>query len=415
MTVTRSRLVLPLYLSAEGLSFLGNAMVGLLLPWLVIARTGDPAAAALVAAAAALTQVAATAASGPLIDRVGARRMAVVADLGSTASVAGLLLVDLLLGLTLPSILALAVAGAVFDVPGMTARQTLLPRVAERAEVSLDTTSAARQGMFGLSFLLGPAAAGMLLAGLGTTTALVVTASCTLLAVGATLAIRVPRVVPSPDDLGLRGIWQTIRGTRVIVRLLAVAAMSSFVSAPLLSVLLPAHFAVDDRPDLLGYVSSAFAFGILGGSLLYAFITRLSRRLAWTVAILLMTAGLAAVGFLGPFWALATAAVVVGIGSGLVNPMFAVVVAERVPPGQLGRVMALANVAGLASGPAGLGAAALILTGGSLHALAGAMAAGWAVVAALSLFGPSLRDLETPAETPSGTIPLDGATTHRGD
>ncbi|WP_159499112.1 MFS transporter [Microbacterium sp. 18062] len=411
--MTRSRLVLPLYLGAEGLSFLGNAMVGLLLPWLVIARTGDPAAAALVAAAAAITQVAATAASGPLIDRVGAKPLAVLADLGSTASVIALLVVDLLFGLTLPWMLALAVAGAVFDVPGMTARQTLMPRVAERSGASLDTTSAARQSVFGLSFLLGPAAAGMLLAGLGTATALMITGACTLLAAGATLAIRVPRIVAAPDDLGLRGVWRTIRGTRVIVRLLVVAAMSSFVTAPLLSVLLPAHFAEADRPDLLGYVSSAFAFGILGGSLLYAVVTRISRRFAWTVAILLMTAGLGTLGFLGPFGALATAAVVVGVGSGLVNPMFAVVVAERVPPGQLGRVMALANVAGLASGPAGLGLAALILTGGSLQSLAWAITIGWVAVAALSLFGPSLRDLESPGGT--GTPPVDKAPAHRAD
>ena len=114
----RSRLMLPIYASAETFSMFGNAAVQVVLPWLVLQRTGDPAAAAAVAAATAVAQIVATVAVGPLIDRFGARRMAVFADVCSAASVAALAFLDTLGSLTFPIILLLAAAGGLFDLPG---------------------------------------------------------------------------------------------------------------------------------------------------------------------------------------------------------------------------------------------------------------------------------------------------------
>lgn len=45
---------LPLFIAAEALSLFGNAAIGIVLPWLVLSRTGDPSIAGLVAAVAAL-------------------------------------------------------------------------------------------------------------------------------------------------------------------------------------------------------------------------------------------------------------------------------------------------------------------------------------------------------------------------
>jgi MFS family permease len=70
--VTRSRIVFAVYAAAEGLSFFGNSAIQVVLPWLVLLRTGDPAAAAVVAVAAGLAQIAATIVAGQLIDRFGA-------------------------------------------------------------------------------------------------------------------------------------------------------------------------------------------------------------------------------------------------------------------------------------------------------------------------------------------------------
>ena len=329
--MTRSRLVLPVYTTAEALSNFGNSAISVTLPWLVLLRTGDAAAAGAVAAVAGIAQVAATFAVGQLIDRFGARRMAVIADIGSALSVGALAIVDPAGGLTLGWILVLAVAGALFDIPGMTARQTLMPRVAERSGVRLDTVAGIRQSIFGLSFLAGPALAGLLLATFEPGQVLWITAGCSALAALVTLGIRVAPIRADDAEPGLAGAWRTVRSRPMLVKLLVVATMASLVSAPLLSVMLPAHFAAANRPDLFGYTMSAFALGVFAGSAGYALLARASRRLAWTVALTAITAGLALVATLDGFWLVAVGSVVMGVGSGIVNPIFGVVVSERVP------------------------------------------------------------------------------------
>ena len=90
---------LPLFVAAESLSLFGNAAISIVLPWLVLSRTGDPSVAGLVAAVAAVPSILATLVGGWLIDHVGQRRMSIIADLGSALSVAGLAIVDWAFGL----------------------------------------------------------------------------------------------------------------------------------------------------------------------------------------------------------------------------------------------------------------------------------------------------------------------------
>lgn len=392
----RSRLVLPIYVCAEAFSFFGNSAVQVVLPWLVLARTGDPAAAAIVAAATGVAQIIATVAVGRLIDRFGARGMAIIADVCSAGSVAAFALADTLDTLTLTVMILLAAAGGLFDIPGMTARQTLMPRVAERSGTKLDTIASIRQGIFGLSFFAAPALAGLLLALLTPGQVLWIMAACSLIAALTTITIRVPPIRPDNAESGYRGAWRTVRRTPVIVKLLILATMASLVSAPLLSVLLPAHFAALARPDLLGLAMSSFALGIIAGSGLYAVIARTSRRLAWTASLAASTAGLVLIAVLSGFWVVAIGAVLVGIGSGLVSPLFGVVIAERVPATQLGRIMGLSNALALAAGPLGLAAAGILVSTTNLTALAWSIAAAWIGVALYACTGPSVRELATP-------------------
>ena len=121
---TTSRASLALFVAAESFSLFGNSAIGIVLPWLVLSRTGDPAVTGLVAAFAALPAILAALVGGWLIDKVGQRRMSVLSDLGSALSVAGLAVVDRVFGLDIGWFIALGVLGALFDVPGMTARET---------------------------------------------------------------------------------------------------------------------------------------------------------------------------------------------------------------------------------------------------------------------------------------------------
>ena len=76
------------------MSALGNSIAGIVWPWIVLERTGDPAAAGLVAAAVAVPSVIFASLGGYLIDTVGRKPMSVISDIISGASVAGVVLVD---------------------------------------------------------------------------------------------------------------------------------------------------------------------------------------------------------------------------------------------------------------------------------------------------------------------------------
>src|SRR5690606_6440430 len=136
------------------------AAVVLVLPYLVLLRTGDPAAAGIVAATSAVPGFVAAVAGGALVDRIGRRRMSIIADVGSAASIALLALVDATLGLSLGWFIALGLLGALFDVPGMTARDAMLGRVAQVSNVPLERLAGIKRAGYGLAFLVGPAAAG---------------------------------------------------------------------------------------------------------------------------------------------------------------------------------------------------------------------------------------------------------------
>ncbi len=112
------------------MSALGNSIAGIVRPWIVLERTGDPAAAGLVAAAVAVPSVIFASLGGYRIDTVGRKPMSVISDIISGASVAG------------------------------------------------------------VAFLVGPAVAGVLLAALNSSLVLIITAACSFLAALLTTFLR---------------------------------------------------------------------------------------------------------------------------------------------------------------------------------------------------------------------------------
>ena len=140
--MTTTKTTLPLYLAATATSLFGNSAIAIVLPWLVLERNGDPAMAGLVAAVSAVPGAIAAFVGGHLIDKIGPRRMSVLSDIGSAVAVAALAIVDAAVGLNVAWFIALGVLGALFDVPGMTARETLLANVSETSGVGLDKIAA---------------------------------------------------------------------------------------------------------------------------------------------------------------------------------------------------------------------------------------------------------------------------------
>ena len=395
----KNRAAVPLFLSAEATSVLGNSAIGIVLPWLVLTRTGDPSVTGMVAAAAAAPAVLSALVGGQLIDRVGQRRMSVIADLGSAASVTALALVDLWSGLTVAWFVVLGVLGAMFDVPGMTARETLLGRVARTGGCDLDRLVALRQVVFGLSFLAGPALAGLLLSLVDPIRVVWLTAGCSLAAGFFMLLIRLLPAEPDPVDAVQVGGFRTVRQSPELRAMTVLAFGGALVTAPLVSVLLPAHFAALREPGWFGYSMAGLALGSLVGAAVYG-VGSVSRRSAYVVGIGLMTLGLLGCVSMQGIWPVALGLGLVGLGNGLLSPVLLVFFVEQVRESVRGRVLGLFNAVTMSAAPLALGGMALLLTVTSLHPAASVVFGVWLLVAVYSLSGPVLSTLAGARPTP---------------
>ncbi|MCW5953033.1 MAG: MFS transporter [Propionibacteriaceae bacterium] len=388
-----SKATLPLYLTATATSLFGNASIAIVLPWLVLERTGDPALAGIVAAVSAVPAALAAFAGGHLIDKVGRRRMSVLADIGSAVSVAGLAIVDGVVGLDMTWFIVLGVLGALFDVPGMTARETLLANVSATSGVPLDKIASLRGMLFGLSFLAGPALAGWLLTVLPSISVVWITAACSGIA-ALTIAV-MPLVttapVPHEDSSPLAGLALILR-SRPLLSLLIISLASVVLVGPLLSVVLPAHFIALAAPGLLGLTLSAYAVGAMVGSAVYGWAFAGRRWAAWVTANLLYAASGVLIATLDGFWLIAAGMVAAGLGSGLLQPITTVVLTEQVPDALRGRVFGTYSALQMAATPLGLGLMAAALAGADLRAGAWMLAAGWLLTSAYALVAPGLKD-----------------------
>ncbi|GAB2904794.1 MULTISPECIES: MFS transporter [Streptomyces] len=399
--------MLPLYLLSHGLSLLGNTVASIALPWLVLLRTGDAAAVGLVAAASALPMLLSAVLGGVLIDRVGRRRLSIGADLASAACVAALPVVDGVLGLTVVWFVVLGVAGAVFDVPGMTAREALAPDIAEATGISMERLAGLRESIAGGVVILAPAAAGGLIMLVDPATVLWVTAGCSALAALVTLAL--PKTIGAQPPAGgeaaglggdVKRGFGVLRGDRVLTAVTLVSAGSVAVLAPLQNLVLPVHLVAEDSPGGFGVVVSLLAVGGIAGAAVYAAVgTRFSRRTVFVAAQVTSTVGVAGLALLPPVPVMWAAAVLAGAGAGPLPALFLVLVTERIPEEVRGRVLGLQNAVSMTAVPLGTLAAGLVVERVGLRPTGMFLAVAWGAVTLAILALPALRGLDAATET----------------
>ncbi|WP_261165067.1 MFS transporter [Microbacterium sp. Marseille-Q6965] len=395
----------PLFLLADFTSVLGNSFIAIALPWFVLERTGDPASAGIVAASTAAPAALAAFVGGWLVDRVGRRRMSILSDLGSAAAVAAIPFVDATVGLTLGWFVTLGVLGALFDVPGMTARESLLPDVGRAGGIPLDRLSGIRESLLGVATLAGPALAGLALTLWGESIVLLVTATTSAVAAGATLLI--PRGVGARGERSgpretlaaqLLGGLQVLRRNRTVLALTVLSCGSIAVVGPLQALLLPMWFSAADAPGFLGLTLSALALGTICGSLAYgAAAARLSRRGAYLICLAVITVGMLMLSTLHSPVVLMAAMFVCGFGSGLLAPIVPVVVAHQVPDSLRGRVFGIQNALVMIVHPVAIGGAALLTEVGPATAFLG-VAGVWVLVAAYGVLVPGMKNLDDAKE-----------------
>ncbi|WP_027683881.1 MFS transporter [Rhizobium leguminosarum] len=344
--------------AAETLSLSGTRLSTIAIPWLVLSTTGSPVLTGLTAMMEMLPYVAAKALSGPLIDRVGPKRIAVVCD---TASVAVVILVPLLewLGLLdMPLLLPVVFAMGVLRGPSDAAKQAMVPDIAELAAVPLERVTGLVGAIERLASTAGAAGAGALIGLIGPGQALVVNA-VTFAAAALIVGVGIPGLRRVPEPLGmpearpggmssylgdLREGWRFLRGDAVLVSIVIMVATTNLLDQAYHAVLLPVWTQNSGHgPELLGAMFSAFTGASIAGAAIAAAIgERMPRLMVYTVAFLLTGfPRFLVIALDAPLPIIFLTLAIAGFASGFLNPILSAVIFERTPKPLTGRVTAM--------------------------------------------------------------------------
>lgn len=343
---------------AETLSLSGTRLSTIAIPWLVLSTTGSPVLTGLVAMMEMLPYVVAKALGGPLIDRVGPKRIAVACDLASVVVVGLVPLLNWLGLLGIPVLLPVVFAMGVLRGPSDAAKQAMVPDISELAAVPLERVTGVIGAIERLASTAGAAGAGALIALIGPGQALVVNAitfAAAALIVGAGIPgpRNAPRLRAAIKDrwagmaayIGELGEgWRFLRGDAVLVSIVIMVATTNLLDQAFAAVLLPVWVRDSGHgPELLGAMFAAFTgASMIGAAIAAAIGERMPRLIVYTVAFLLTGCPRFLIFAVdAPLVLVFLTLAIAGFASGFLNPILSAVIFERIPKPLTGRVTAM--------------------------------------------------------------------------
>lgn len=347
----RRRRELILLEAANLIAGTSNALVLIVIPWLILERTGSAAAAGLAGALTGIPGIVVAPLVGTLVDRLGRKTVSIGSDLLSAGSVALFPVAEALGRLDLTVILGLTLLGAVFDPAGYTGRKALIPDVSKAAGANVAWVNGLHEGLFALGWVIGPVVGAIAIATLGSVNAFWLAFGSFVFAAGAVALLRVANRSPAHADADplATGFWHNTReGIRVLVAdrpvwifTLAIAVVS-LLYMPTETVLLPVHFEALDQPEAFGVVISVMAAGAVVTALGYGWLAaRFPRRVLARVCVTLACVAYFPLAMLPQVWLMLVAGLLLGAAWGPMEPLLNTLVQDRYPPAQHGRVYGL--------------------------------------------------------------------------
>jgi MFS family permease len=383
-------------------SGLGNSIVMITIPWLILEETDSPAFAGLVAAISALPGLLISPIGGWLVDHIGRRSVSIGADLLSALAVVAFPIVAFTSGLSSSTILAIAVIGAVFDPAGYTARKTLLADVAKASDIEIDRLNGIHEGFMGVAWVFGPAVGAGLISTVGAVNSFWVAGGLFIFAALTIALLRVGNLGKEARDLaeemgqttdrsirvGFQVLWNDKLLRTITISILIIAA----VYLPTETVVLSTYFEDLDQPASLGIVISALAAGSAIGSFGYGWISsRLTRKHLVRTTLIGTAVSIIPMAFLPPLPILIIAGFFLGLSWGPFNPLVSTLIQQRVPADQQGRVFGVQTAVFYAAPPLGMVAAGLSVESFGVSTTYVVLAAILSVTAILALLTRSLR------------------------
>ncbi|MFE7552145.1 MFS transporter [Streptomyces gardneri] len=415
-------------LTANAVSITGNSLTLIGVPWFALDTTGSPGKAGFVAFCAALPVLLSTLAGGPVIDRLGRRRVSIASDLVCGLALAMIPLLHHLGVLEFWMLCALMAVTGLFHAPGEMARHVLVPDLAQRAGTALPRAASLYDAVARGARMTGAAVAGLLVAFLGADTVLFLDAATFgLSALLVTAGLRGvpsaepmrdgPRLSPARYRADLREGYAYLFRSRLLLGIMVMVMVTNGLAQSWSSVLLPVHAREElGGPAAQGLLVSVFAGCALAGALLYGAVgVRLPRRAVFAAGFLVGGAPPYVVAALTDTTApLLVTLAAAGFGVGVLNPILTTVMYEQVPEALRSRVVGASTAGVLLTTPlGGLAAGFLVERVGLTPTLLGIGALYFLTTLAPLVF-PSWRGMDaTPAAPPKG-IPDGGSVSSSG-
>ncbi|HET9500297.1 MAG TPA: MFS transporter [Marmoricola sp.] len=408
------------WLTAEAISLTGTRISMIAIPWLVLTTTGSAAKTGIVTFAEMAPLVLCKALAGPIVDRLGPRRVALFADFASVLVVGAVPLLHVLDLLHFPTLVVIvAVAGALRG-PGDGAKQALVPDLVAHGGVSLERATGLGGAVERGATMSGAALAAALVAVIGAANALVVDA-VSFAASGVVLAlstrglgapkppedVRDPVTVEASYLRDLKDGWDFLRRDPVLVAIVTMVAVTNLIDQAYSALLVPV-WAKDSGNGVaaIGAIGVAWGATALVGSVLAAkYAERLPRFKTYVIAFVITGVPRFAVLAMGaPLWAVLAVSVVGGFGSGFINPVLGAVIFERIPAPMMGRVTSLNSALCWALIPFGGMVGGVLVAGAGLAPALWVAGAAYFVTTMLPTVQPQWREMDkrrsVPAEAP---------------
>src|SRR5579875_1325501 len=294
----RNRLPAFALLTASTVSGIGSAFTYIALPWFVLQTTGSAAKTGLTGFFVVLPGFIAGMFGGTIVDKLGFKYSSIFCDLVSALGIMSIPLLYDTVGLQFWQILVFVFIASLLEIPGMTARRSLLPELAQLAGMRLEQVNSLFESIQALALLIGPPIAGVLIGLLQAGNVLWIDGASFIFS-AAVVGVFVP-LIKAPTRAGgeaapsgryldeLKTGLRFLRADRLLFGMAICVGISNFLSSPLYSVVLPVwvkqYFGT---ATILGVLAAFFGAAMLAGALGFGVVGhRLSRRFLWLLSFI---------------------------------------------------------------------------------------------------------------------------------